>query len=84
MDIYTSTDGEIRDTMPPYVGGGHRGRPMNLSYTEEVAGSSPVPPILNTPIPGGFWFEVANDLVVREALILPWLTSLFDRQSCTC
>ncbi len=52
MDIYTSTDGEIRDTMPPYVGGGHRGRPMNLSYTEEVAGSSPVPPTksLDRPI----------------------------------
>ena len=48
MDIYTSTDGEIRDTMPPYVGGGHRGRPMNLSYTEEVAGSSPVSPTYET------------------------------------
>jgi len=24
------------------------------------------------------------DLVVREALILPWLTSFFDHQSCTC
>ena len=44
MDTYTPTDGDIRDTISPYVRGRHRGRPMNLSYTEEVAGSSPVPP----------------------------------------
>ena len=28
--------------------------------------------------------ESSFDLVVRKALILPWLTSFFDHQSCTC
>jgi hypothetical protein len=38
------------ETVPPPVGSGHCGQPMNLSYTEEVVGSaginhpSPIPP----------------------------------------
>ena len=39
MDTYTPTDSDISVTISPYVRGRHRGRPMNLSYTEEVAGS---------------------------------------------
>ena len=47
---------------------------MHFSYTEEVAGSSPVPPTYETPRNGGFWFEVANELVV-EALVKKLLGS---------
>ena len=49
MDTYAPTDGDKKDTIPPYIGGGHCGRPMNLSNTEEVAGSSPVPPTNQNP-----------------------------------
>jgi len=33
------------DNLPLYIRGGLYGQPINISYTEEVAGSSPVPPI---------------------------------------
>jgi hypothetical protein len=53
VDIITPTGGDIMDTLPPYVGSGRCGRPTEISYTDEIAGPSPVPPTL-TPPNGGF------------------------------
>jgi len=44
MDICTPIFGDRIDILPPYIGGGHNGHPTKISYTEKVAGSSPVPP----------------------------------------
>ena len=45
------------DNRPPYVAYGHCGNPMIFSYTEEVVGSSPIPP---TFYPQGWGVFVNN------------------------
>jgi hypothetical protein len=46
LDKLTPTGADRMDMVPPPVQIGHSGQPVNLSYTEEVADSSPVSPIL--------------------------------------
>ena len=45
IDSLTPTYGDCVDFIPPYIGGRHNGLTSERTYTEEVAGSSPVPPI---------------------------------------
>ena len=54
MDVSTPTGGDTIDIIPPYIANGHHGQLIELSYTEEVAGSSPVPPTLLPPSVGVF------------------------------
>jgi len=49
VDILTSIYGGWIDMVPSYIGGRLYGLPSDNSYTEEVAGSSPVPPTLLPP-----------------------------------
>ena len=56
VDIETPTGGDWVDDIPPYVGGRYNRPPCEISYTEEVAGSSPVLPTLKPPSLGGFVF----------------------------
>jgi hypothetical protein len=44
VDTSTPTGGDGRDAQPPYIGDGHYRKRPDLSYTDEVAGPSPVPP----------------------------------------
>ncbi len=49
------------ETMQLSVSHGRYGRPYGITYTEEVAGSSPVPPTMNPPPPGDLfnqWVEM--------------------------
>jgi hypothetical protein len=46
MDNQPSISCGFVETMQLYVGHGRYGRPYGITYTEEVAGSSPVPPTL--------------------------------------
>ena len=44
IDSLTPTYGDWVETIGSYVGGRHNGLALERTYTEEVAGSSPVPP----------------------------------------
>jgi hypothetical protein len=43
------------DFLPPYKGAGLNGQPLPLSYTEEVVGSSPIPPTVKPLDVGDLW-----------------------------
>ena len=55
---------------PPCVGGGHSGRPMNLSYTEEVAGPHEdgdsirvlFRPLMRSSGAGGFCYKFSKNV----------------------
>ena len=55
VDILTSIYGGWIDMVPSYIGGRLYGLPSDNSYTEEVAGSSPVPLTHFSPRDGGIY-----------------------------
>jgi hypothetical protein len=56
MDNQPSISCGFVETMQLYVGHGGYGRPYGITYTEDGAGSSPVPPTILKPPKGGFCF----------------------------
>ena len=44
LDNLTPLHGDCIDKLLPYTRGRHNRQPMNLTYTEEVVGSSPIAP----------------------------------------
>jgi hypothetical protein len=82
--------------IPPYIGDGNYGQSHISSNTEEVPGSSPIPPTQNTPIIGGFWlnrplyggigwsFESRNRILgaTREYLGIRWEKGVLLKNSC--
>jgi len=78
IDFLTPAYGYCVDNIVPYIGGRHNGHALERTYTEEVAGSSPVPPTKMPPGMGVFWW--AGMHIGVQAVVI----SMYNGGRCAC